>query len=977
MRENARRLGSAVKQCIIAIVITTLIQPPAAVGAERIDIATSALEFGGSIGKLLWDTVDARSKVSEREASQYSKLAYNVKDQIDLGRASSSILKQSFNTLGTTLSYAATVDPEPLSKAVSGIAAWGAKKTGDALGQMVIDQSQKQAQAILAQGLKNSGLSQTQLKNMPAEELGAKVADLRVGGQTLREILKDDPGSLSILQAHATDIATDIGVAALAQSKGTAADVKTIQRDLAKTTREIDNYQKEVQGHLEKIDSGISGLEDATRVANEKLGELKETIGVNSKAIQTMAQISYSGWSTTQKLQAVNGGLFPNLDLKQKEALVQSLKADQVREETVASVQQAAKDFGNLAAIAGNLGLPKDIVKGLGDAQKAATAIVQFASGDVLGSIASITSLVGLGAPDAAAERHAAMMKYLEQQFSVVNQKLDRIIELQIQTLKAVAALADEQRQFRKEVLGQLDRVEDTVLRSERVLQAILASQWTECHALINGTKLNGQFNIPTREVLIEVVTNADTPKNAAACYSRMVGFLEAWVKPAKWSGQIIDASNFPDKTIPSESVLQRALVAFQSQRISAYQNARDFVLQDLRDASASPAAYVARFAQPVVDSNFANELDSALARKEIQIQFQSFKCNQTDLLAPALRELLCFGMVDRSPKPPLPARWSDLLGASLIGPWSTGLVETGITLSTIADFAEANDSGSLAFVNSRMIEEFSKDGPTLELRRALAQRKGLKLLEELRWLTEASLLQQSITYGDYTAQLVEKALYDGATKSLNIDPKVPLKQQALLAMRSNPILARNVILLAMRHAISDALGGSQKAASSNYLQTYYNLALLDFTGTQRCSSLASQKLGELFPNWKFEYRVTSLQKKNEKGLEECPTEFEPDPNNSTPPPALGSGVAATISDFYVLVPSPLALGDGVFEQPDSLRNALADRDRLSQAIIDRTVGASVRDASGKGTDSKGVAAGIAFALLNEGWGWHNRTTSK
>jgi hypothetical protein len=82
--------------------------------------------------------------------------------------------------------------------------------------------------------------------------------------------------------------------------------------------------------------------------------------------------------------------------------------------------------------IAKNLGLSDDTVKVLQGAQIVATSIAQFGNGNYLGGIATLTSLVGLGAPDAEAERYAAMMEYLQQQFAAINKKLDHIIDLQI-----------------------------------------------------------------------------------------------------------------------------------------------------------------------------------------------------------------------------------------------------------------------------------------------------------------------------------------------------------------------------------------------------------------------------------------------------------------------------------------------------------------------------------------------------------------
>jgi hypothetical protein len=50
----------------------------------------------------------------------------------------------------------------------------------------------------------------------------------------------------------------------------------------------------------------------------------------------------------------------------------------------------------------------------------------------------------------------------------------------------------------------------------------------------------------------------------------------------------------------------------------------------------------------------------------------------------------------------------------------------------------------------------------------------------------------------------------------------------------------------------------------------------------------------------------------------------------------LGWGASVKFESFYVKVPSPRVLSEGTYEFPPSLRVALAYRDRLNQAIIDR-----------------------------------------
>jgi hypothetical protein len=122
------RSGLAIR-CIAAGLLSTIVLEPIITNAaERSELAVSALEFGGSIGNLLWVAEKARSRVTTSEANEYEKLAYTVKEQIELGRASSSLVKANFDLIGTTLAYSATIDPEPLSKATVYPCCLGSKK---------------------------------------------------------------------------------------------------------------------------------------------------------------------------------------------------------------------------------------------------------------------------------------------------------------------------------------------------------------------------------------------------------------------------------------------------------------------------------------------------------------------------------------------------------------------------------------------------------------------------------------------------------------------------------------------------------------------------------------------------------------------------------------------------------------------------------------------------------------------------------
>lgn len=944
MRAWERPLRIAAFVALLSLTVRSSAPLHAQEGEAR-DAAFAALDYGASISQLVWTGVNSRQDATPADADAYTKLAARLEDQIAVGRASAGLATSTLNVIGTTLIYASVVDPEPLSKGLAALGGWGAKKAGEALGNMVLEQSQAQAKAILAQGLKNSGLTPKQLKSMKPEELRARVADMRIGNQKLRDVLKDQPESLAMLQANAVDIATDIGVEALSLAQGTAASVEDIKKQLKKTDDELHEYQAAVTARLDDVGAKVDSLHNAVQDANTKLKALHTAVQGNTRAIQTIAEVSYSGWSVSQKLQAVQAGLFPHLDKTQTNALIASLEAEQRRENFVAEVQQAAQTLGNLAAIANNLGIPRDTVQALQTAQVVAAGVAQFATGNYLGAVATITGL-GVGSRDAGAERHAAMMKYLEGQFQEIQKKLNQVIELQVATLKAVAALAEEQQAFRRETLQRLDQIEDTVLTNQRIAQAILLSKWTECSALIRGTILNNVAEIPDQSVLLRILSDKSYEGYAGTCYFVLEGFLDAYVRSALWSGQLISSAEFPVDAIANSPSLQAAWTAYAHSRGDAFAAASRFLVQSLRKTGEGPARVLARLSQPVVDVAHQRVSDAWFGQPDVSGKLDAFLCNDRETLSQSLAELLCYSRQPGAAQPPLPTRLNDLISAPLLGPHALGLIDTGLVLATVSDFARRSGAASFAFEPAATIRAFSTKGPTQSLRAALKERKGIALLRKLQWLADSYLLQQSVTYGDYTAKLVERQLYDPKSRSITLDLKNMSAETlaAYQAIRSNPKLAQNVVLLAMRHAIEDALGGTERASAVDYHQTFYHLAIGQVLGggadVCKSASMAWQKMRDLLPNWRLEYRATSTEKRTSSSrFSACNDEVVESISERGVTVGLGSGISVTLADdFYVPLPSVTNLTGGRFEHADSLKLALIYRDKVNQALIDRRI---------------------------------------
>jgi hypothetical protein len=710
-------------------------------------MAQSAMQFGGTTGRLMWQVVESPTS-GNAPPNSYLSLAEKVKSQIDLGRATSSLIKQPFNTIATISAYSASKAPDPLDAGILGVVAWASKKTGDYLESLVGDHVEKEALQILANGLPH--LSVEAYKSLSTEELKNQLADLEIGGQQLRVILEDYPKALGMVQASAADNVANISVEALEEARAAQEDVGQIRKTLSEDWEQITNYQTAMGTRMHAVESGLDDLQGTADQSRQKLDDLETSVEGQAEASAAIAGLSYPGLTTEQKLEAVEAGSITGLQPNQSEKLKDSLRADLAQELSLKAVQSMASDLGDITKIASNLGVPRDAVQGLSAAQTTMAAMAQFGTGNYLGAVASLTSLVGLGAPDAAEQRHAQLMGYLRDQFAEVNSRLNTIIGLQKKTLNVLSVLVEEQRSFRDEVLSQLDRIENEVLLDGQILRAIIKSQWEDCDALANGVtgvngnqNANGNLTLRDREMLLDILSHRNNDSYMSACYSKLSSFIDANVTEANWSGTVIAADVFPSQKIAIDNDSQKKWNAAEKLKLSAFASARKLLelaaKSKISDDFRVPVALAARIGQPVISVEDADDLKATLLKGDTKRRFEVFHCPDGDVLAPPMHDLMCFGpLTDGSPDP---KRLNNLLDSALIGPQAARVIDTGIVVAQLSNFA-IWQGDSLTLIDRSDVENFPRGGISAKLQMA-DHTRAVDLLRKLQLLAEAMILHK------------------------------------------------------------------------------------------------------------------------------------------------------------------------------------------------------------------------------------------
>ena len=852
------------------------------------------LEWGGSTASAVYGVVKADS-LRRVPGDRYEQLAREITYQVQTGQASSALVRAPMDLASSALYATALVDPEPLSRTAALVGGYASRKFGEAIGQAIVDKANAQADAILKRGLDDNNITLGALQSMSPQTFTQAIENLMIGDKKLAEILKDSPQSLERIRSHANDLRDTAQLATLATVQGIQGTTDEIAQGVDAATQQLDQMGKVLNTRLDEVQTGLSALNDAVAQQGKDLEVLQKSVEGNAAALQTLAQVSSLNWSTDQKLAALNGGLFPDLDDAQRKAMRIALESQKKTEIFMSNLQAAASALGDVAVIAKNLGVDPQVVNAAQTGQVIVGAVAAYAQGNYLGAAVAVSSLMGMGG--GGTDSTGAIISYMKVEFEKVNEKLNTIIDLQKQTLQAVATVSLQLERMQM----QLQVIERETSTSLIALQYLQLDPWQPCEALMN--------RLGASETSLETFKKiAETPEvngYLSACYAKYAEFFDANIAAGKWGAGILDLKVFPTLGVyqNNDEIAHYQQIAENTQR--RYDASLSFFLTAHGAAAgAQPATYLAALLDPQPNVVGANARDAR--RHAAAARLAAFRCGQSGVIHEGIRKPLCSGVADdQAPRTDV---WKRLLSQPLAGPLASRLIEVGIAVgrwSTFSYYPSAN-SKTVLYVPVSDIENLPAAGLTNRLKLAKAVNRRGEMLARLEWLAEGYLLQQSLLYGDFIAQLVVDELYDPKTKALaKPADNAPLSSKlAYQAMVENETLARNVVVIALRRALSTDDGVIQTTA--------YAMGMAKFQGAAGCNgtSTGGQYLRLLLPGWTFTRAETEAAKSADPGLSACAT--------ANPAAQVASGFGVTLGGLFIKAPIAQTLLEGQLERPAS-----------------------------------------------------------
>ncbi|WZB71222.1 hypothetical protein WJ968_04020 [Achromobacter xylosoxidans] len=329
----------------------------------------------------------------------------------------------------------------------------------------------------------------------------------------------------------------------------------------------------------------------------------------------------------------------------------------------LSNLQATASALGDVAAIAKNLGVDPQVVKAAQVGQLIVGSVAAYAQGNYLGAAVGVSSLVGMGG--GGEDSTGIIIGYLKVEFEKINQKLDKIIVLQEQTMQAVAAVSLQLERMQM----QLQVIERDVSTSLISLQYLQLAPWQVCQALMS--RINGWK--PSLAAFKEIAGNPEINGYLSACYIQYAQWFDANIAAGKWGYDVLDLKVFPASGVyqTEGEISHYRRIADATQR--SYDASRNFFLAVHGDAAgAQPATYLAAMLDPSLrlpPPRRARRRQAAVAR------LAGFRCGTVGVVHGESESR--FASARRMRMLPTDV-WRSLLYPQLAGPFASRLIEEG-----------------------------------------------------------------------------------------------------------------------------------------------------------------------------------------------------------------------------------------------------------------------------------------------------------
>ena len=355
-----------------------------------------------------------------------------------------------------------------------------------------------------------------------------------------------------------------------AQAEKATEDVARLSRDLSEFRTEVDRRFGNLEAAFENMGEKVGLLEDAVVEVNARVTSLETNQAVIADFVldsmspaQKVAAIRDRGF-LADRFTCPNGGTSCDA-AKLKDAMIERFTREADLRDALTATGRAVGALNNVNQIAADLGIESpELQMAVRVSNAAMGAFQNFASGNYLGAVASVTGLFAKR-KDPDAERHKILMGYLQDQFAIINRRLDAVLRNQQIILERIDALGRRMNEGFLSIDRQLSNLAFEQARIDLGVRRLLWAPWKPCYTVYAGVldESGGPSLVDPVTLLLrneEALREAQSTlgRQALECWSTMQSSLAAAAATERF-GQFLSVDWAIDVGLSQAGDLNRA----------------------------------------------------------------------------------------------------------------------------------------------------------------------------------------------------------------------------------------------------------------------------------------------------------------------------------------------------------------------------------------------------------------------------------
>lgn len=652
----------------------------------------------------------------------------------------------------------------------------------------------------------------------------------------MRKQVAGDAASENLLEEAVNESLRKNSADTLLLAGKAAVGVKDLQGRFTKHVHVLTAFTKTAEARFDAVDASMKEMQKELAGVRMDLGAITSAQQSTALQVQIMQDVMFDQQPAAVKIQMLNSGAKPGLTNTQRDELIAALSVQVKQQKLLTNAATVVSYARDLSTILGNLGV---VDERLTDAVRYGTAanvaLEQAFNGNYLGAIAAVSGLFGSSArPDPMQEN----MKRIFAAFSEINKRLDKVLELQIKTLEGIEALSRQLASMQERIDERFDRVDFELAKLNVGLQHVIWRDLNVCETAWQGQDAGGASRYDSHAARFKNFDamwsyTASHGDKAYKCFDLLSNLFSGF-RSQNFSGNplslsfvktTLDQAGVPD--VPSGvSGNQYGKSALQYYEAELHRPAFNVLRKGWERAQTDNAGWgglanaYALLSTPSTNSIHLSERVQVLKSGTAESRFTACGSAKT-LVGLRVRTYLCSDTsvyhepADLSqPEQKANGRSLAFLSEPMLRDQVGVLMQYSMFVAGPREIAKS-DASAGAYTIADIVSMPLRDS------------YGRGLLTNALMVSDASIAQQAMLYGDLTAWFVFHLLWDASTKRFRTAAADAADQSAfadakkLLLNDRNPWLQRNVLMLILqsseRACSSHSTGQSCAARSFTY----------------------------------------------------------------------------------------------------------------------------------------------------------------